>query len=229
MARVIEVGIQSSVLKVGGGRVVRPEEYSYRHPPRLPVLSCCSHPYGESGLYFEHRRLHRHRNSRNSRKYELLWCPSGTSAGYPTFSHKPSRTQTSETSNVPVGNPAKVGVGSGKLHTSAMRGDVSRNSPDACLTTSVMIALSREVAYIPCGAAMVACPQVFYWSSKRVAVRILLFLSLFVTGLFLLPQGKAVHWFFRQIIADFKNQRSNVSLFYSESLTFSLTTRRQKL
>ena len=73
-----------------------------------------------------------------------------------------------------------------------------------------MIALSREVAYIPCGAAMVACPQVFYWSSKRVAVRILSFLSLFVTGLFLLPQGKAVHWFFRRVADDFffsKRQR----------------------
>ena len=134
----------------------------------------------------------------------------------------------SETSNVPVGHPAKVGVGSQKLHTSAMRDDVSRKSPEACLSTSVMTALSREVTYIPCGAAMVAWPPVFCWSLKRVAVRILLFLSPFVTGPLLLPQGKAVHWFFRQIIADFQNQRNNVSLFYSESLTLSRKTRRQK-
>ena len=100
--RLFGIGVPRCALNVGGGGVaVRPEEHSYRYPPRLPVRYCAAlltvrktgRPTLRTSNEFSPPTP---KLLRLPKIVALLPMPSAAGKSYPAFAHRSSSTQTSE-------------------------------------------------------------------------------------------------------------------------------------
>ena len=160
-----ELGTPRCALNVSGcGHAVRPGQHSYRYPPRLPVLLRRSFQQGNGTHTFDHRVLHPHRNSCESRKYKLRCCPSSTRTAIQRSLTGRATHKRAKCPWPPTGYLAELGSWSLKSHTDTKRGDFSARSVQTSSKTSVTTTLSHVVMCMPCGATMMPWPQMSCWS-----------------------------------------------------------------
>ena len=157
--RLFEIGISRCALNVSnGGHTVRLSDRENTRTDILPASRCyCAAFISKDGT---HTLSIEHRNSCDSRKYKLLYCPSATGKAIQRSLTGRAAHNRANSPWLPAGYLAGDGSGSLQFHATTTRDDF-RHSLETSPETSVTITPSHVVMYMPCGAVMVPWPQIY--------------------------------------------------------------------